>query len=66
MSQDLEEILAFDSELQKNLDEKEKMQLQLLLKIKCFKSPSFYREIWNCEYLSNLAVQEESHVAEIV
>ena len=64
MAQDLEEILAFDSELQKILDEEEKMQLLLLLKIKRFKSPSFYRERWNCEYLRNLAVQEGSFVAE--
>ena len=64
MAQDLEEILAFDSELQKILDEEEKMQLLLLLKIKRFKSPSFYRERWNSEYLRNLAVQEGSFVAE--
>ena len=64
MSLDLEELLAFDREFQKILDEEEKMQLLLLLKIKRFKSPSFYRERWNCEYLRNLAVQEGSFVAE--
>ena len=64
MSLDLEELLSFDRELQKILDEEDRMQFLLLCKIKRFKSPSFYRERWNCEYLRNLAVQEGSFVAE--
>ena len=60
----LDDVIRASQVLYEVLEEEEQLMTIIVNKFKRFRSPSFFRERWNCEYLRNLAINEGSFVDE--